>query len=132
MFPMPENFEKMSIDEKRDARMKAWAEVAMPFPTPEAEKGYRQRAKMLIDVVNLKKPERIPIVPWWGVYPAHYAGYTVQEVTYDYEKLGAAWKKANADFLPDALISAALIGPGKVFDLLDVKNYKLARTWRSC
>jgi hypothetical protein len=123
MFPMPENFNKMSLDEKRDARMNAWAAAALPFPNAEAEKGYRQRTQMLIDVVNLKKPERIPIVPWWGVYPAHYAGFTVQEVTYDYEKLGIAWKKANADFLPDALISAALIGPGKAFDLLDVKNY---------
>jgi hypothetical protein len=123
MFPVPENFNKMSCDQKRDARMNAWAAAALPFPTPEAEKAYRQRTQMMIDVVNLRKPERIPIAPWWGVYPAHYAGFTVQEVTYDYEKLGIAWKKANADFLPDVLITSALIGPGKVFELLDVKNY---------
>src|SRR5215212_1904842 len=111
MFPMPENWKELSLNEKKEARLKAWASVAMEFASPEAEQGYRQRAQMISDVVNLKKPERIPIVPWWGVFPAHYAGITVQEATYDYDKLGTAWKKANADFLPDALISAALIGP---------------------
>lgn len=123
MFPTPKNWNQMSLKEKQAARLEAWASTQLPFASPEAEQSYRQRTQMLIDVVNLKKPTRVPIVPWWGVYPAHYAGITVQEATYDYEKLGAAWRKANADFLPDALISAALIGPGKVFDLLDVKNY---------
>lgn len=123
MFPVPENWKNLSLKEKQAARLKSWASPAMEFASPEAEKGFKQRTQMVIDVVNLKKPERIPIIPWWGVYPAHYGGITVQEATYDYDKLGAAWKKANADFLPDALISAALIGPGKAFDLLDVKNY---------
>jgi hypothetical protein len=120
---MPENWNKLDIKEKQTARLNAWATTPLPFPSSDAEKAYKQRAQMLIDVVNLKKPERVPVVPWWGVYPAHYGGITVQEATYDYEKLGAAWKKTNADFLPDALCSAALIGPGKAFDLLDVKNY---------
>ncbi|MBN2550214.1 MAG: hypothetical protein JXB15_13710 [Anaerolineales bacterium] len=123
MFPKPENWEKMSIDERLATRLNAWASPAMEFASLDAEKGYKQRAQMIMDVVHLKKPERVPVIPWWGVYPAHYAGVTVQEVMYDYEKLGAAWRKFNADFLPDALVSSALVGPGKVFELLDVKNY---------
>ena len=43
---------------------------------------------------------------------------------YDYEKLGMAWRKANADFMPDALISCALQGPGRAFEILGVKNYR--------
>jgi hypothetical protein len=123
MFPFPENWNELSLKEKQAARLKAWAEPQMEFASPEAAQAFKQRAQMVADVIQLKKPERIPVIPWWGVYPAHYAGVTVQEVMYDYEKLGAAWKKFNADFLPDALVSAALIGPGKAFELLDVKNY---------
>ena len=43
---------------------------------------------------------------------------------YDYEKLGSAMKKFNADFLPDALASSMLPGPAKAFDLLDMKLYR--------
>lgn len=123
MFPMPENWTKLSLKEKQEARLNAWVAPAMAFGSPEAEAGYKQRAQMIKDCIQLKKPQRIPVVPAWGVYPAHYGGITVQEAMYDYEKLGNAWKKFNADFLPDALVSASLIGPGKAFDLLDVKNY---------
>jgi hypothetical protein len=123
MFPFPKNWNEMNLKEKQAARLQAWASPQMEFASAEAEKGYKQRAQMIIDVIQLKKPERIPVVPWWGVYPAHYAGVTVEEIMYDYEKLGNTFKKFNADFLPDALVSSALIGPGKAFELLDVKNY---------
>jgi hypothetical protein len=123
MFNIPENWKELSLKDKQAARLKAWAEAPIEFATPEAAQGYQQRTQMIMDVVNLKKPTRIPVIPWWGVFPAHYAGITVQEAMYDYEKLSAAWRKFNADFLPDALVSAALVGPGKVFDLLQVKNY---------
>jgi hypothetical protein len=123
MFPIPENWSELSLKEKQAARLETWINPEMEFASPEAEQAYKQRAQMIADVVQLKKPARIPVIPWWGVYPAHYAGVTVQEVMYDYDKLGEAWRKFNADFLPDALVSAALIGPGKVFELLDVKNY---------
>jgi hypothetical protein len=123
MFPLPDNWNKMSLKEKQTTRLQSWLNSPLPFPTPDVAQSYKQRCQMLMDVIALGKPERIPVVPWWGVYPAHYGGVTVREATYDYAKLGAAWKKTNADFLPDALVSAALIGPGKAFDLFDVKNY---------
>jgi hypothetical protein len=124
MFTIPENWKKTSLKERQSARLQAWASPEMEFASPEAEKGYKQRAKMIMDVVRLKKPERIPIIPWWGVFPAHYAGVTVEELMYDYEKLGKTFRQFNADFLPDALVSCALVGPGKAFDLLGVKNYR--------
>jgi hypothetical protein len=123
MFSTPDNWKTLSLKEKRDARLKAWAEQPIEFTKPEAARDFKQRTQMVVDVVQLKKPTRVPIIPWWGVYPAHYAGITVQEAMYDYEKLGTAWKKFNVDFLPDALVSCAIVGPGKAFDLLDVKNY---------
>ncbi len=39
------------------------------------------------------------------------------------EQLGRAWKKFNADFENDGLVTCSLVGPGKVFDILDYKLY---------
>ena len=124
MFPTPENWNTLSLKEKQASRLKAWAEAPVPFATPEAAQGYKQRTQMLIDVVHLSKPVRVPVIPWWGVFPMHYAGVTVEEAMYDYEKLGNVFRKFNADFLPDGLVSCGLVGPGKVFDILGVKNYR--------
>jgi len=124
MFETPANWHEMTPDERLGVRLDRWINAQIPFASPEAEQGYRQRTQMITDAILLQTPERIPVVPWFGVYPAHYGGITVEEAMYDYEKLGTVWKQFNADFMPDCLVSAALIGPGKVFDMLDYKVYR--------
>jgi len=70
MFTMPENWNTLTSKEKMEARFKSWMSLDMKFASPEAAKGYKQRIQMIKDVTSLKKPERIPIIPWTGVYPA--------------------------------------------------------------
>lgn len=123
MFTFPENWSAMTPEAKREARFRSWMAAPIEFANPEAEANYKKRTQMIKDVIQLRIPERVPILPWTGVYPAHYAGITVQEAMYDYDKLGAAWKKYNADFQFDCLVTTGLIGPGKVFDILDYKQY---------
>lgn len=123
MSPLPENLNELSREERQEARLNSWVSAEIEFASSEAEQGYRQRAQMIKDAIQLKKPERVPIVPWWGVYPLHYSGIVVQDAMYDYDKLGKAFRKFNADFMPDGLVSCALVGPGKVFDMLDYKVY---------
>jgi hypothetical protein len=123
MFAIPENWSELTPREKQEARLDSWISAEIEFASPEAEQGYRKRAQMIKDVIQLKTPKRVPVIPWFGVYPAEYGGITVKEAMYDYEKLGKAWKKFNADFMPDCLVTAALVGPGKVFEMLDYKLY---------
>ena len=123
MFNIPENWSDLTPTEKREARFNSWMSAEIEFATPEAAQAYKQRIQRIKDVTDLKKPDRIPIIPWWGVYPAEYGGISVQEAMYDYEKLGEAWKKFNVDFENDGLVTCSLIGPGKVFDILDYKIY---------
>jgi hypothetical protein len=123
MFQIPDNWQDMSLKERQAARLHSWASPEMEFANPEAEQAFKQRTQMIIDVINLDKPERVPIIPWWGTFPAHYADVSVEDLMYDFEKLGETFRKFNSDFLPDALVSCSLIGPGKAFELLDVKNY---------
>jgi hypothetical protein len=123
MFTIPENWHKLTPQEKMEARFNSWMSPKIEFASPEAAQAYKQRVQLIKDVTYLKKPERIPIIPWWGIYPVKYGGITVQEAMYDYDKLGRVFKKFNTDFITDGLVSCSLMGPGKVFDLLDYKIY---------
>lgn len=123
MFTPPENWNELSAKERQEVRLNRWTGAEIPFASPEAEEGYRFRTQIIKDAIQLKTPARVPVVPWFGVYPAEYGGITVEESMYDYEKLGEAWRKFNADFLPDCIASCALQGPGKVFELLDYRLY---------
>jgi hypothetical protein len=79
---------------------------------------------MVIDAIQLRKPERVPVCPNIGFFPFHYAGVTCRDAMYDYEKLGMALKKFHADFLPDSLSGSPIYGSGKVFEHLDFKLYR--------
>jgi hypothetical protein len=124
MFTAPENWDKLTPKEKMDARFNSWKSLEVEFASPGVAQAYQQRIQLIKDATDMKKPERVPIIPWWGVYPAEYGGITVEEAMYDYDKLGLAWKKFNADFVTDGLVTCSLIGPGKVFEILDYKIYR--------
>ena len=60
--PKPENFEKLTPDQKRQARLEAWINhEGLEFTNPDAEKGYRERAQMFADAFLMKKPKRVPV-----------------------------------------------------------------------
>jgi uroporphyrinogen-III decarboxylase len=123
--PMPSDFDKLTPPQKLDARLRAWKHPeGIQFAGKQVEQAYQQRVQMLIDVIKLKKPERVPVSISTGFYPFVYAGYSCRDPMYDYEKLGAAMKKFHTDFLPDVLASSGLYGPGKAFDILDYKLYR--------
>ncbi len=119
-----ENWHKLNADEKMESRFNAWqAAEGVEFASAEARSAFQERVQMVKDVVQLKKPVRVPVAPNTGFYPFAYAGVTPEEAMYDYDKLGYALKKYHADFLPNSLASAPIYGPGKVFEVLDYKLY---------
>src|SRR5512143_298283 len=120
-----ENWDKLTPSEKLPARFKEWkSPQGAQFASPAIECAYQERVQLFEDALELKKPKRVPLHLHTGFYPAAYGGVTPEEAMYDYEKLGIAMKKFNADFLPDALASSMLPGPAKAFDLLDMKLYR--------
>lgn len=119
------DFDKLTPSEKLDARLRAWQfPEGIQFKNKEVEQAYQKRVQMLIDVVKLKKPERVPVSISTGFYPFVYAGCSCQDAMYDYEKLGTAMKKFHADFLPDVMATSALYGPGRALEILDYKLYR--------
>ena len=122
---MEKKWEELSPDEKREALFDSWlSPPGVEFASPQAEKSYKERVTRIKDAVQLKKsPDRVPVFPFTGFFPAFYAGITPEEAMYDYDKHYAAWKKYVLDFEPDAHGSILVASPGKCFEILDYKLY---------
>ncbi len=88
------------------------------------EELYQEREKRISDAVQLKVPDRIPIAPFVGFFPAKYAGMTLKEAMYDYDKAYMAWKKTYLDFQWDMITPLRYTNTGPTFELLDYKQLR--------
>ncbi len=121
---MEKKWEEMTANERRDSLVQKWLSPAdVKYVSAEAEKDYKARVKRIMDAVEMKKPDRVPVFPMTGFFAAYYAGLTPREVMYDYDKLFSSYKKYMLDFQPDAHGSVTTSPPGRSFDILDYKLY---------
>ncbi|MCJ7606174.1 MAG: hypothetical protein MUO19_09130, partial [Dehalococcoidales bacterium] len=122
---MEKQWEAMTADEKQEAMFAKWlAPEGVTFANAEAEKQYKASVTRIKDVIQLKKtPDRVPVVPMVGFFPAAYAGMTIQDVMYDYKKLDDSFTKYMVDFKPDGHIGMGVAAPGKLYEILDYKLY---------
>ncbi|MBE3581668.1 MAG: hypothetical protein IMW96_08575 [Thermoanaerobacteraceae bacterium] len=116
----------MTPEEKQEQLFSSWlAAQGTSFTDWEAEEGYRQRVMRIKQAVQLNQPpDRVPACPMTGLFPVYYAGITVREAMYDYQKAARAWIKYVLDFQPDAYVGMFVVPPGRFFDLLDYRLYK--------
>jgi len=121
---LTENWKSLTADQKYAERMRVWMEPGLEFANPEAAKTHAFKAQTIRDAIELRKPERVPICPFVGTYPARYAGLTMKEAMYDYGRVAEAMRKFHADFDVDAYLSCGVFTPGKVLDLVDYKLYE--------
>lgn len=125
MFVKPDDWSQLSAEEKREARFASWmATEEREFASPEAEAEYKRRAQRIKDVIDLKKPDRVPVTSFIGNYFANFGGITPHEVMYDYDKYTAAWHAFNEEFEPDYLVFSGAFNPGKVYDILGYQVYR--------
>ena len=125
MFEKPADWDRLSSSERREARFAAWMTTTdKEFASDAARATYAERVQRVKDVVDLKTPDRVPLLPFIGGYFANYAGITPYEVMYDYDKYAMAWKKFNLDFGMDYNQFSGAFNPGKVLDILDYKVYQ--------
>lgn len=111
--------------DKTDERLESWCTApGAHFVDEKAERAYKERARRVADVIQLKVPDRVPIVPSFGMFPALDNGFTCEEVMFDYEKATKAWTKTLLDFEPDLYRASSYPFSGPVFETL---NYRLLR-----
>jgi len=112
----------LSPEANLEEMFQSWlAPQGIDFISPEAEKAYRERATRIKDALQLKVPDRVPVIPSVGFFPARYAGITTRESMYDYDKSCQAYEKYTFDFEPDA--HRGPYGLGKVYDTIDYRLF---------
>ncbi len=82
---------------------------------------YQQRIQRVKDAIALKKPDRVPIVSPVQKFVYDYAGITMREAMYEYDKTKIACKKFATDFEPDMDFGPWFALPGKVLEITDLK-----------
>jgi hypothetical protein len=127
---MEKKWEEMTVDEKQEAQFQKLLSPKDPegkdlkFQSPQAGANYKASITRIKDAIQLKKtPDRVPVTILPSMFPFTYAGMTVQEAMYDYDKCAAGFKRFILDFKPDMHIGAAAPGPGKFYEILDYKLY---------
>ncbi|MBI4332166.1 MAG: hypothetical protein HY673_12885 [Chloroflexi bacterium] len=86
---------------------------------------YRERLKRVQDAIQLKAPDRVPLVPTHHFFPTNAAGMTARQAMFDYEGLEMAWKRFTVDIQPDLYNTPyRSIGLGPLFEAMDTKQYR--------
>jgi uroporphyrinogen-III decarboxylase len=115
---------QMTWQEKREERFRRWLNPDVKFNNKAAERLYKERVTRFIKAIKLEEPDRVPCMLPSGMFPPWYAGYTLKDVMYDYEKLKKAYLKFIADFDMDTYTGPSLIFPGKALDMTDHRLHK--------
>ncbi len=93
------------------------------FANSSAKDAYRQRVQRLIDVYEVRQPDRVPVSVPVGHLPAHRAGLDYQTVMYEPEKAIEAWAKFNSESGLDTFVSPAGIPSGTTLEAIDYRLY---------
>ena len=124
---MPEKeWTEMTPQEKREQRVKGWLDNwGNKFIDADAEKAYKTRVQRLIDVYNVREPDRVPVNLPVGNLPLTMFGVNARTAMYDYEKAIQATQKFNEKYSEELEYTAMpyLFAPGRVLDILDYKIY---------
>jgi hypothetical protein len=123
---LPDNWADMTPEQKREYRLNRTLDTTgIQFPTPEDEKAFKIRAQRMVDVYNVREPDRVPVSLPVGNLPLKMAGVTTRESMYDYDKALEATRKFNEKYGEELEYTAMpfFMIPGKVLELLDYKLY---------
>lgn len=91
-----------------------------------AQELYQERVKRVLDVVQLKTPDRVPILGPYEAFPYYWAGVTIKEAMNDYAVAREACHKFVDEFQPDADFGPILAYPAKPMETLGIKWFKWA------
>lgn len=85
---------------------------------------YEERKTRVEDAIQLKVPDRVPVIVNYGNFPPKYVGMTVAETFYDFRKLSEAYFKTILDFPADMGRTSGVITSGPVLEALDARQVK--------
>jgi uroporphyrinogen-III decarboxylase len=126
MTTKPENWSTMTPEEKRTWRLENFRNSGqgIKFINKEAEKRYNTRVQRMIDVYNVREPDRVPVSIMAGNLPLTMAGLEGRDAFYNPTKACEAAMEFN-DKYADELESFSLPmgSSGQAMEILDYKLY---------
>ena len=86
----------------------------------QTESDYKARVTRIIDAIQLKKPDRVPVLPRFALdgFPAAYCGYTAKDMWYDVDKCIDAATRCTLELGFDVKVGASA-PQGKVYEMLE-------------
>jgi uroporphyrinogen-III decarboxylase len=82
-----------------------------------------EREKRIMDAIQLKIPDRVPVICAMGYFPAKYTGIPCSAAYYDFDAWYSAYEKTLQDFQPDLIYQQGFT-PGKALEILDPKQMR--------
>jgi len=84
---------------------------------------YKQRQKRVLDAIELRTPDRVPITASFYFFPARYYGCSFKDMMYSPDTLQDVYLRVTREFEPDLAQSPfGVMLPGPLLDLLDYKQ----------
>ena len=108
-----------------EAREKRFLELALQPPEGSPVKGaFEARWKRLMDCVEGRTPDRLPVALYATFWVAKYGGISPKELMYDYEKTKELAERATLDLNPDVVSPNLTAGSvwGPTLEALDFKQ----------
>jgi len=122
----PDNWDQLTPRQKRERRLGWWADSAkeIKFVSPEAAQNYKTKLQRLINVYQVKEPDRVPVIVNAGISPLYSCGIDYHTAIYNYEKAVLAFARFNEEHGAELdSYATPLIFPARVLDRLDFKLY---------
>jgi hypothetical protein len=114
----------MTADERLAARIDKWRNPPVPFASAQAEADFKARIDRHLAVLELRKPDRVPVHINCGWWPAAWAGITPYEAMHDSARAAQAWVDFNLEFQPDSTVSPLMYtAPSALFEGIDYRLY---------
>lgn len=83
---------------------------------------YNEREKRVTDAIELRTPDRLPIIVRFHFFPARYTGATAEQLMYDPKKAEESYWKVVRDFEPDMIQNPFERFLGPLLDALDCRQ----------
>jgi len=83
----------------------------------------RQREQRIVDAIQLRIPDRVPIICGMGYFPAKYTGIPCSAAYYDFDAWYQAYKKTLKDFPADIIFQQPFT-PGTALEILQPKQIR--------
>jgi hypothetical protein len=78
----------------------------------------KERETRIMDAIQLKPTDRVPVMSSIGYFPAKYVGIPCSAAYYDFDAWYDAYKKTLQDFQPDMIFPQGFT-PGKALEILE-------------